>query len=65
MTQPSGARDIWRGVVRALIEADHAVLAEVPLGNGRRADVVAIDRAGTISLVEIKSCRRRFVSDRK
>lgn len=57
--------DILRGVGRALIAADHAVLAELPLGNGRRADLLAIDRAGTISLVEIKSCRADFVTDRK
>jgi hypothetical protein len=60
-----GAADILRGVGRTLAEADHAVLAELPLGNGRRADLVAVDRAGTISLIEIKSCRADFVSDRK
>jgi hypothetical protein len=62
---PIGAADILRGVGRALAEADHAVLAELPLGNGRRADLVAIDRAGAISLIEIKSCRADFMSDRK
>jgi hypothetical protein len=65
MTESSGARDIWRGVARALIANDHAVLGEVPLCNGRRADMVAIDRAGTISLIEIKSCRADFVADCK
>jgi hypothetical protein len=65
MTASTGACDIWRGVARALIENDHAVLAEVPLCKGRRADAVAIDRAGMISLVEIKSCRADFLSDSK
>jgi hypothetical protein len=61
----TGADDILRGVGRALADADHAVLAELPLGNGRRADLVAIDRTGMISLVEIKSCRADFLTDRK
>ncbi|MGH6902393.1 MAG: MmcB family DNA repair protein [Geminicoccaceae bacterium] len=61
----TGADDILRGVGRALADADHAVLAELPLGNGRRADLAAIDHRGTISLVEIKSCRADFLTDRK
>ena len=65
MSQTIGACDLLRGVGRALADADHAVLAELPLGNGRRADVAAIDRAGTITLIEVKSCRADFCSDRK
>lgn len=61
----SGTDDILRGAGRALADADQAVLAELPLGNGRRADLVAIDRTGDISLVEVKSCRSDFVADRK
>lgn len=61
----TGADDILRGVCRTFAEADRAVLAELPLGNGRRADLVAIDRAGAIALVEVKSCRADFVADRK
>ena len=60
-----GAADILRGVARALSEADQAVLPEVPLGNGRRADLLALDRSGSLTLVEIKSCRTDFVADRK
>jgi hypothetical protein len=60
-----GAADILRGVARALSEADQAVLPEVPLANGRRADLLALDRSGTLTLVEIKSCRTDFVADRK
>jgi len=60
-----GAADILRGVARALSEADQAVLPEVPLANGRRADLLALDRSGTLTLVEIKSCRADFVADRK
>jgi len=65
MKETVGADAILRGVGRAFSDADQAVLAELPLGNGRRADLVAIGRSGTISLVEIKSCRADFVADRK
>ena len=65
MVQSIGACDLVRGVGRALIDADHAVLPELPLGNGRRADLAAIDRSGAITVVEVKSCRADFRSDRK
>jgi hypothetical protein len=65
MSQTIGACDLLRGVGRALADAGQTVLAELPLGNGRRADVAAIDRAGAIVLVEVKSCRADFLADRK
>jgi hypothetical protein len=58
--QPPG-----RGISRAFADADHAVVAELPLGNGRRADMAAIDRTGAITLVEVKSCRAGFIADCK
>lgn len=61
----AAAAGIWRGAARRLIDADHAVLAELPLGNGRRADLVAIDRAAAITIVEVKSSRADFLADRK
>jgi hypothetical protein len=60
-----GADAVRRGAARLLAATGQAVLAEVPLVNGRRADLVALDHAGRISIVEIKSCRSDFVSDRK
>ena len=65
MMAASGAAEIVRGVARALAAADQAVLAEVPLANGRRADLVALDRGGTITLIEVKASRADFVADRK
>jgi hypothetical protein len=59
------AADILRGAARRLIDADHAVLAELPLGNGRRADLVGIDRTAAITIVEVKSGRADFMADRK
>lgn len=57
--------EIGRGVARALLAADQAVVAELPLANGRRADLVALDRDGRLSIVEVKSCRADFVADHK
>ena len=54
MRETIGACDLVRGVSRALTDADHSVVTELALGNGRRADVVAIDRAGAVTLVEVK-----------
>ncbi len=62
---PLGAADILRGVARALVAADQAVVAELALANGRRADLVALDRAGMITLVEVKASRADFLADRK
>lgn len=59
------AAGIWRGAARRLVDEGHAVLAELPLGNGRRADLVAIDRAAAITIVEVKSGRADFLADRK
>ena len=65
MSQTIEACDLLRGVGRALAEADQAVIPELALGNGRRADLAALDRTGAITLVEVKSCRADFRSDRK
>ncbi len=48
------AQDVARGVSRLLWRAGIAPLTEVPLGNGRRADVVGLSPDGRITLVEIK-----------
>jgi hypothetical protein len=42
-----------------------AAVAELPLGSGRRADLVAIGAGAEIWIVEIKSCAADFRSDRK
>jgi hypothetical protein len=51
--------------VRLLAAHGLASLAELPLPNGRRADVVGIGADGTIWIVEIKSSLEDFRSDRK
>lgn len=40
-------------------------MCEVPLPNGRRADLMAIDAKGKLTIVEIKVVRSDLVGDRK
>ncbi len=48
------APDVARGVSRLLWRGAIAPLTEVPLGNGRRADVAGLGPDGRITIVEIK-----------
>jgi hypothetical protein len=48
-------REVCRGVGRLLRALGYASLAELPLPNGRRADVVGLSEAGDIWIVEVKS----------
>jgi hypothetical protein len=54
-----------RGAIRLLHALGHAVLAEVPLKNGRRADLLSLDASGAIAIVEVKSGLPDFRSDHK
>jgi hypothetical protein len=40
-------------------------LVEVTLANGRRADVMGVDAAGEIVIIEVKSCLTDFATDQK
>jgi len=62
---PLCAADVVRGVTRLFYRQNLMVLAEVPLGNGRRADMVAIDASGFVTLVEIKVSVADLRGDRK
>jgi hypothetical protein len=66
LRQSSTALRIQRGVMRLLREAyDMTCYSEVTLGNGRRADLLAIGPKGAIWIVEIKSSLIDFQVDRK
>lgn len=56
---------IARGVCRALALRGCATLTEFVLKGGRRADVIALDGAGEIAIVEVKSSRADFAGDGK
>lgn len=62
---PLIARDVARGVARLFCRGDLFALCEVPLPNGRRADMVAIDARGRIVIVEIKVSRADLIGDGK
>ncbi|MBA2920911.1 MmcB family DNA repair protein [Sphingomonas sp. MAH-20] len=59
------AADVARGVSRLLLRHDYVALCEVPLGNGRRADLMAVDARGRIIIVEIKCSRADLLGDGK
>lgn len=59
------ADQILRGTQRHLQALNFESLPEVPLRNGRRADVMAIGPAGEIWIVEIKSSIADFRADNK
>ena len=64
--QSPTALRVQRGVMRHLREHyDYACFAEVPLANGRRADVLAVGPKGEIRIVEIKSSLIDFQVDAK
>jgi hypothetical protein len=62
---PATAMRICRGVIRLLDGLGFASLQEFPLRARRRADVIALHASGEIVIVEVKSGRADFQSDRK
>lgn len=63
--QSERAMIVRRGVQRLLVQMGAAVLPELALATGRRADLVAVTRTGDIWIVEIKSSIEDFRVDRK
>jgi hypothetical protein len=62
---PPVAADVARGLGRMFFRRDAMALCEVPLPNGRRADLMAIDAKGVFTIVEIKVSRADLLGDRK
>jgi hypothetical protein len=59
------AGDVARGIGRLFARNDIWCLPEVPLKNGRRADLMGIDGKGLVVIVEIKVARADLLSDAK
>jgi hypothetical protein len=59
------AADVARGVARLFLRHDLMSVTEVPLGNGRRADILALCPKGIVTIVEIKVSRADLLSDTK
>jgi hypothetical protein len=62
---PPIAADVARGVTRLLCRQDLFAVCEMPLPNGRRADLMAIDPKGGLTIVEIKVAKGDLVGDCK
>lgn len=59
------AADVARGVTRLFCRQDLFAVCEMPLANGRRADLMAIDPRGQLTIVEIKVAKADLVGDCK
>jgi hypothetical protein len=64
---PPAARTlaICRAAARFCARRGWAPVLEMPLPNGRRADILALLPDGGFVVVEVKSCARDFLSDQK
>ena len=63
--QSEVAAELQRGVCRAFRALGLSVVTELPLANGRRADVVGLSPSGDVLIVEIKSCLIDYRTDSK
>lgn len=59
------AADVARGVGRLFVRQGLVAIPEVPLPNGRRSDLTAIDARGRITIVEIKVSKADLHGDGK
>jgi hypothetical protein len=62
---PPVAAEVARGVTRLFCRQDLFAICEVPLVNGRRADLMAIDAKGALTIVEIKVAKADLMGDAK
>jgi hypothetical protein len=63
--QSETAQIVARGTMRLLLSLGFSCVSELPLPSGRRADLVALDGAGEVWIVEIKSSVADFRADQK
>lgn len=65
LRQSENALMIQRGVMRYFQKQNYAMISELTLDNGMRADLCGIGPKGELIIVEIKSSLEDFRSDRK
>jgi len=56
---------VCRAAARSCVRLGWAPVTEMPLPNGRRADILALLPDGGFVVVEVKSCARDFLTDGK
>ena len=59
------AADVVRGTTRLLAREDCMAVAEVPLVNGRRVDLMGLCARGQVTIVEVKVSRADLLGDGK
>lgn len=64
-TPPLHGHGLARGTMRLMRAMGHAALAEFVPRRGLRVDVMAVTDKGEVWIVECKSCRADFLTDRK
>ena len=57
--------DVARGVTRLFCRQELFAICEVPLPNGRRADLMGVDSKGNLTIVEIKVAKADLLGDCK
>jgi hypothetical protein len=62
---PPIAAEVARGVTRLFCRQDLFAVCEMPLPNGRRVDLMAIDPKGGLTIVEIKVAKADLIGDGK
>ncbi|WP_431305467.1 MmcB family DNA repair protein [Sediminicoccus sp. BL-A-41-H5] len=62
---PQRTLAVTRSAMRHCLACAWSPLAEVPLPDGRRADILALRPDGGFVIIEVKSCARDFLSDGK
>jgi hypothetical protein len=65
ISRPDTTALLARGITRMLLDHGLTPILEVPLANGRRADVMALTGNGEIWVVETKSCLADYACDEK
>lgn len=58
-------RSVTRAAMRFCALRGWAPVAEAPLPDGRRADILALAPDGDLAILEVKSCARDFLADAK
>lgn len=64
-SRPEATSAVTRGSLRLLREMGLSCLTEVPLKTGRRVDILALDKKGQATVIEVKSSLEDFAVDLK